>query len=78
MMHCVVYVVNAENPGAALVGEAAEEIFKEIKIRVGKRSKQWNLINSIIILFDWHNFMFLQICFAHIEMTAISGKLWQI
>lgn len=39
MMHCVVYVINAENPRSALVGEAAEEIFKEMRIKLSKRRK---------------------------------------
>jgi hypothetical protein len=40
MMHCVVYVVNAENPGAALAGDAAAAIFKDIRIKLGERRKQ--------------------------------------
>ncbi|XP_056016973.1 interferon-induced protein 44-like [Ostrea edulis] len=37
MIHCVVYVVNAENPGLALAGEAAEKIFIDIKSKLGER-----------------------------------------
>lgn len=35
-MHCVVYVVNAENPGAALAGNAATKIFEKIRRKVSQ------------------------------------------
>ncbi|XP_048765776.2 interferon-induced protein 44-like [Ostrea edulis] len=48
MMHCVVYVVNAENPAAALAGEAAEEIFRDIRAKLGERRvRQLVLMNKV-------------------------------